>query len=184
MTDLRQPSSRPTDLFREGVDLLRLAAPLIMAALLNMGISITDVVMMGWLGPAELGAGAVISDYHSIVFYFTSGILAAAAPIIAHARGARDPRNLRRCTQQMIWLGLPLAFCGGLLIWFSPNVLAVIGVHPRITTLGAPYAHMIALAYVPMLLAMVWRHLLSAHDLTRVIFMITAAALPINAVGN
>lgn len=171
-------------LISDGLDLLRLAGPLIMAALLNMGIAITDVVMMGWLGAAELGAGAMISDYHSIVFYFTGGILAAAAPIIAHARGARDPRTVRRTVQQAMWLGLPLALFGALAIWFSPRALATLGVHPDIVQLSAPYARMISLAYAAMLLAMIWRHVLSAHDLTRVVFMITAAALPLNALGN
>lgn len=169
---------------REGVDLLRLAGPLIMSALLNMGIAITDVVMMSWLGPVALGAGAVVSDYQSIIFYFTGGILAAAAPIVAHARGSGDPRTVRRTVQHALWLALVLAAVGWIAIWFSPVVLRLLGVHNDIIAAGAPYARMMAFAYVPMLLAMVWRHLLSAHDRTDVIFWLTAIALPVNAVGN
>ena len=81
-------------------------------------------------------------------------------------------------------LASALAVVGWTSIWFSPTILYRLGVHAEIIETGAPYARMMAFAYAPMLLAMVWRHLLSAHDRTYVIFWLTAGALPLNAVGN
>lgn len=44
-------------------------------ALINMGMSITDTLMMGWIGPTALAAGAVVSDLYSLIFYLAAGTL-------------------------------------------------------------------------------------------------------------
>ena len=43
----------------EARELIALTAPITGTALTNMGMSITDTVMMGWSGPEALAAGAV-----------------------------------------------------------------------------------------------------------------------------
>jgi hypothetical protein len=48
--------------------------PMIGASLVTMGISITDTLMMGWIGLTALAAGAVISDLYSLVFYLPAGV--------------------------------------------------------------------------------------------------------------
>lgn len=78
--------------------LFRLAGPIAAVGLLNMGMSLTDVIMVGWLGADALAAVAVMSDAYSIVFYLAAGILAATVPLIAHARGPDDrPPCGKRC---------------------------------------------------------------------------------------
>ena len=74
----------------ESSALLKLAGPLILTSLVSMGLAITDVIMMNWLGVAELGAGAATSDYFSIIFYLVGGIVAAMSPLISQARGAKN----------------------------------------------------------------------------------------------
>ncbi|NIO39312.1 MAG: MATE family efflux transporter, partial [Burkholderiales bacterium] len=63
-------------------------------------MSITDTVMMGWVGPVALAAGAVVSDLYSIVYYFMAGILSASAALIAQALGARRGAEVRRVLRQ------------------------------------------------------------------------------------
>lgn len=164
--------------------LLRLAAPLILTALVNMGMSLTDVVMIGWLGATELAASAAISDLYSLVFYLALGVLAALSPLVAQARGARSPREVRRTTRQGFRVALVLMVPGGILIWHSDLLLRAVGVQPEIVVTGAPYARMMALALAPMLGVAVWRFFLAAHGQPRVIFYVTLMALPLNAVGN
>jgi Na+-driven multidrug efflux pump len=43
---------------REARTLVGLAAPMTSVALVNMGMSITDTVMMGWISPMALATGA------------------------------------------------------------------------------------------------------------------------------
>ncbi|MEN8197683.1 MAG: MATE family efflux transporter [Pseudomonadota bacterium] len=88
---VRKPASdrilaggRPTT--AEAGKTLSIAWPLTMSALVNMGISVTDVVMIAWLGSAALAASAVASDFYSIIVYIAGGTLAAISPMIAEAR--------------------------------------------------------------------------------------------------
>src|SRR3546814_6563440 len=50
---------------REIVATLRLALPLVFAQLGMIAINTTGILMMGWLGPQELAAGALRSEEHT-----------------------------------------------------------------------------------------------------------------------
>ena len=84
----------------EARELIALSAPITATAVINMGMSITDTVMMGWIGPEALAAGALVSDLYSIVYYFMAGILSASAALIAQALGARRGAEVRRVVRQ------------------------------------------------------------------------------------
>lgn len=76
----------------EGRSLLRLAAPILFICLVNMGMSVTDTVMVSALFGAEaLAAVAVGSDLYSIVFYLGAGVLAGFAPLYTAAAFRADP---------------------------------------------------------------------------------------------
>jgi len=168
----------------EGRALGAIALPLILASLVNMSISITDVVMMGLLSATSLAAGAIVSDYYSIVFYLSAGILAATSPLIAQARGRREYGQIRNIVQQGILVALLLAIPGGLIVYSADVVLRAIGIEKELLVTGAPYAHVMALTCTVMLLVTVMHHFLAAHQKTRVILVVTALSMPLNALGN
>lgn len=163
---------------------LRIAGPLMLTALVNMGMAITDVIMMGWIGPLALAAGAVASDFYSLVFYLCAGVIGAVSAIVSHARGARQHRVIRRTIQQALWAVALLAIPGVLAIWQAPKLLGLIGVQHEIIASAGDYARMMALTLVPMLGVAVWRQLLAAFADTRSIFRITLITLGLNAAGN
>jgi MATE family multidrug resistance protein len=162
----------------------RLAGPLVLASLVFMTMSITDVVMMSWLGHTALAAGAAISDLQSIVFYMMAGIVTAVAPLVSHARGANDARTIERATRQGFWAAVLVGLPAAALVWNAALVLQQIGVDPAVTEYAAPYAHTLAFAFVPMLGVMVCHHYLSAHERTRLLLAAATLALPLNALGN
>ena len=163
---------------------MRIATPLILAALVNMGMAITDVIMMGWLGPVALAAGAVASDMYSLVFYLCAGVVAAVSAIVSHARGARQHRLIRRATQQGFWAVILLSPPAALIVWQAPKLLILVGVPATIIETAADYAAMMALTLLPMLGVAVWRQFLAAFADTRAVFRITLITLGLNALGN
>jgi MATE family multidrug resistance protein len=90
MTDQRShrsPSrSNPASMRGEARAMLVLAAPLSAAFLAQMAIGVTDIVMMGWLGPASLASGTLASNFLHLLFYFGMGLGTAVAPISAPPR--------------------------------------------------------------------------------------------------
>jgi len=164
--------------------LLRLAGPLILTSLVSMGLAITDVIMMNWLGVAELGAGAATSDYFSIIFYLVGGIVAAMSPLISQARGAKNDAKVREYTQHGFILALLISIPGALIVWHSPGVLGLIGVDSTVVELAYDYAQMMSLTFIFMICCVACNDFLAAHERTQVIFYISAVGLPVNALGN
>jgi MATE family multidrug resistance protein len=173
------PRSSPT--IDEGAKLLGLALPMTATALVNMGMSITDVAMMGRIGPEAVAAGAIVSDLYSIVYYLGAGALAAVAPELAQAIGAGRGRLVRRVTQQGLWMAAVLAVFALALLWHSSAFLGWAGIDPAIVGLSEGYARMMAVTAVPMMGLAVWRCVYAAAGSPRAILIATIAALPANA---
>jgi MATE family multidrug resistance protein len=65
----------------------RLALPIVVTQLAQVSIMTADVVMLGWLGPEALAAGAMGWNLVFIVTIFGFGICMATAPMMAQAIG-------------------------------------------------------------------------------------------------
>ncbi|HVS62195.1 MAG TPA: MATE family efflux transporter [Thermoanaerobaculia bacterium] len=168
----------------EAGSLTRLATPLVFASLASMGISITDVVMMGWLGPEHLAAGAVTSDAYSIVFYLAAGVLAAVAPLASQALGSGREAEAKEAVHQGLWAAAILAMPGAALVWNAPRLLSGLGVADEVVELAMPYARWMAVAFVAMTGVALMRQTLASFGRPRVFFAVTLLTLPINALGN
>lgn len=164
--------------------LFRLAGPLILTSLVSMGLAITDVIMMNWLGAAELGAGAATSDYYSIIFYLVGGIVAAISPMISQARGANNHSEVREYTHHGFILALIISIPGACIVWFSPGMLALIGVENTVVELAYGYAQMMSITFIFMICSVACHDFLAAHERTKIILYISAIGLPVNALGN
>ncbi|MCG6867494.1 MAG: MATE family efflux transporter [Gammaproteobacteria bacterium] len=164
--------------------LVAIASPLVLSSLASMAISITDVLMMGWLGPLALGSGAVASDLYSIFFYFAAAVVSAATPLISQARGGRSRVEIARIQRQSIWLGAVMGGVMAVPVWYADILLGWLHVQPEVVATGAPYARMMAIALPVFVLDIAWRNFLVAHESTRVLFYVTLSAIPVNALGN
>src|SRR3546814_18449908 len=124
---------------REIVATLRLALPLVFAQLGMIAINTTDILMLGWLGPQELAAGALGMHLYVPIFLFGLVIASVVPPMVSQALGARDFRGVRRPARQ----GLrPTPVFGPLFtrtIWTGRHLLSATGLVPQPAALaGAP----------------------------------------------
>lgn len=168
----------------EVVELAKLASPIAAIALLNMGMSITDTVMVAHLGSSALAAVAVSSDFFSIVFYFSAGVIGGLAPFIAAAVAQKDEAELRK-----LWLagwGILAGFaslCVGL-IWFAPSLFYALGIDAVLIENGRGYNVTMAFNVLPMLVVAFMRTVLNSYQAPKVSLWITVVALPLNALLN
>jgi len=169
----------------ETLALLRLAFPIILIALVNMGMSVTDAAMVSGLYGAEaLAAVAIGSDLYSIVFYLGAGIVGGVAPFYAAAAARKatgDKLELRKA-------GWFIVSCLALLvvpvIWTAPDWLVVAGVDASLLEAGRGYMRTMALTIVPMLGVTLYRTLLTSAEKPRLFLQVTLAMLPLNAAAN
>jgi len=165
----------------EAAQLVRIAVPMAGVGLVNMGISITDTVMISWLGTSELAAGAVISDLSSIVFYMASGIFLALGPLLGEATGAKQPDRVRRIVRQGLIAALVVASPCAMAVWNTDVLMKVLGVPGDIIALGRGYAAMSAFSIAAMLIVAVWRNAFAALGQSHIFLIATVLALPLNA---
>ena len=168
----------------EARELIALTAPITGTALINMGMSITDTVMMGWSGPEGLAAGAVVSDLYSIIYYFMAGILSASAALMAQALGARRGAEVRRVLRQGFFAAAILTIPAFFLVWNASSLLRMFGVEETVIELGNGYRQMMALTIVPMMFVAVWRNAFAALGRPKVFLVATSLALPANGLAN
>lgn len=179
---VRLPRPRPDP--KEAGSLLSLAIPMIGVSLVNMGMALTDTVMMGWLGPTALAAGAVVSDLYSLVFYLAAGTLSIIATFAARAVGAEDYDGVRRVAGSGFASAVLLLIPAFVLVWWSADFVRLLGVEDSIPDLARGYAHAMAFTIVPMLFVAVWRSLFGALGRPRIFLVATLAVLPLNALAN
>lgn len=169
----------------EGRSLLRLALPIALIALVNMGMSVTDTVMVSMLfGADALAAVAVGSDLYSIIFYFCAGTLGGLAPFYTAAVTRADTAS-RAKLERMGWVMVALlALLSVPAVWFAPAWLEYLGLERGLLDEGTGYTRSMALTLIPMLGVTFYRTILTAAEKPKVFLYVTMAMLPLNAVAN
>jgi MATE family multidrug resistance protein len=183
-----QPLARRTRVrqtWGEARAMLRLAVPIMLIALVNMGMSITDTVMVSVLfGADALAAVAVGSDLYSILFYLGAGTIGGLVPFYAAAVARADHADRARLKRIGQIIVLLLAAVLVPIVWTAPDWLALLGLDQGLLETGRGYTRTMALTLVPMLGVMLYRTILTAAERPKVFLYVTAAMLPLNALGN
>jgi MATE family multidrug resistance protein len=177
-------SPGPISWAREARDTLRLAWPLIIAQLAQIALFTTDVVMMGWLGPVFIGAGTLAVMFIHPFLLFGTGILSAVTPLVAQARGGGDLISVRRSVRQGFWVAAGVAALMTPFIWHVGAIFELLGQTPDISRLAGDYARAAASMFLPGLGLIVLRSLLSTHDDTKIILVVTLGGIVLNAACN
>lgn len=167
------------------VKLLLIAAlPLMGAFLAQKGMQLIDTLMMGWIGPRALAAGALGMSLFSAVLVFCMGTLSAVGVYIARARGANQLTNIKHHLQQGIYLVLFLSLPSMLLIWLIPHFLLKIGEEKQVVDSASLLLHSLVWGFPGLLLFLVLREFVSAFVLTRIIMVITLTSIPLTFITN
>lgn len=177
-------SKRQVEWAREFRATLVLAWPLVVAQLAQMALFTTDVVMMGWLGPEFLAAGTLATAFFHPFLLFGIGILSVVGPMVAQAIGGRKIKDVRRATRQGFWVALAISALLIPVLWQAETGLLLLGQEASASRMAAGYVHYAVWLFIPALLMMSLRGLLSAHGNTLVILWVTLAGVAANALGN
>ena len=160
--------------------LFKLGWPLIVAQLAQNALLTTDVIMMGWLGPKYLAAGALANALFICIQLFGVGVSGAVAPMVAQALGARDFRSVRRTVRQGLWISVILVAALFPIAWNIGPIYRALGEDPELTNMAEHFIHYAIWLLIPAFMIVVLRSFLSAHGATRVILLITVAGVFVN----
>lgn len=169
---------------REVSQLLVVAAPLILAQLAQMGMSLVDTLMAGRLGREALAGIALGSVVYQLVMILCMGVLFAVAPLVSQAHGAEDPVRAARAARQGLWLATLLFLPAWLLFWNGEALLLALGQQPETVELAAGYLRAASWGFLPALLLTALRGFLEGLSDTRPVMVVLLLGIGLNVLAN
>lgn len=163
---------------------LALAWPLVVSQLAGIALNATDVIMMGWLGPNEIAAGALANSIFFTLFLAGLGLVLATSPMIAQAIGAGTGKSVRRTVRQGLWLAVAFTLVITPVIFVLGPIFLMLGQDPEIVALTGQYLSTAVWMIFPGLGIVVMRSLLSARGDTKLVLWVTVIGIGVNALGN
>ena len=127
---------------------------MILSNLTMMLIGVTDVILLGWLGPRELAAGALGHNLAIFCAIFCMGLLTATAPMMASEKGrmAHSVRDIRRTFRQGLWVAVAIMIPIWLVLWQTESVLLTLGQQAELASKAQSYVR----AYMWSILPFLW----------------------------
>ncbi|WP_083452422.1 MATE family efflux transporter [Candidatus Burkholderia verschuerenii] len=108
-------------------DTALLAAPLAIAQLSQVGMSITDALLLGSLGSGALAAGGLGANLFFTVVSLLQGVLTSVSVSVSHARGAQDEQRVPDIYWAGFLLSLLLSISAFVLLSFARPILLAVG---------------------------------------------------------
>lgn len=176
----------PTRWIDEWRAMLRLAAPLVGAGLLQMAVFAVDVIFVARLGPAALAASSLAVSLFGLLIWSLSGLVGAASPLIAAELGARRHavREVRRTVRMTGWAGV-IAGVGamGVCLLGGPLMRAT-GQSEEVIALAVPFLGVLMWASIPAVLSALLRTVVSTLGRPYIGTVINGLAVAVNVLGN
>ncbi len=177
-----RPETDPAELSA----LVRIAAPLVGANLLQMAVSAVDVIFVARLGTVDLAAATLGVFMFNLTMYALIGLTSAAAPLIAAELGRRKHavREVRRSVRMALWVGAAGSLPVILLLAHGETLLLLAGQDPEVARRAGHFLDIIMIAIVPGVAAGVMRTSAAALGRPGWAFVVTGLALGISILAN
>ncbi len=166
----------------EGWAMLVLAGPVALGQLLQMGMNLTDMLVIGHLGKEPLAAAALAQGLWVFFWFFGMGLATVTAPMLAQAQGEGDTAGQARILRQGLGLNTVIGLGIALFLGFSETLLLWLGQAPALAKEAAHYLDALRWSIPPLLLMTVVRNLLVTYHKANLSLVFAAGAFGVNAV--
>ncbi len=163
---------------------LVLGLPLIGSHVAQVGISLTDSVMLGWYDIESLAAQVLGSTLFFVLFIMGSGFAFAVMPMVAQAEGAGNNTQVRRVTRMGLWASIMFAVLAMPLMLGGEGVLSLLGQTDVMAAQGGVYLQIASWGIFPALMVMVLKSFLAALERTQIVLWVTLGAVAANILVN
>lgn len=162
----------------------RLAGPLALAHLAQIGMGLTDAVMLGALGRDALAAGGLGAGLFFTLTTVLQGLVMGLSILVSHARGGNRPEKIAPLLRAGFVLATLTAVPVMVLLWKIEPLLLALGEPPRLAEGVAGYVGILLFAAPAALWLTVQRSYLAAMGTTRLVMAVAIGALVINGLLN
>ncbi len=164
--------------------ILAISLPLMAAYVAEMGMMITDMIIVGRLGSNELAAVGLTADWFYVLLLLGMGVVSIVGVLAAQNLGADNKVGIADAVEQgMIAatiMGIPVMF----LVWYLGPALEYAKQDAEVIRLITDYSRPLTWGVLPALWFVVLRNFVTALAKSSAIMIITAAALVLNLALN
>lgn len=157
-----------------------LVVPLVIALASEMGMKLIDSMMMGYLGPEALAAGALSVGANLLILVVIFGLVSAVGVCTAHAIGAENYKQATHYLQQGIYLALLLCVPIMLVVWYVALAFPWLKEDIYVSFLAGEYLQGITWGIPGLLGFLLLRELTTSVEKNTIIMVVALAALPLN----
>jgi multidrug resistance protein, MATE family len=170
--------------FQEIKSFIKLCLPLIASLLAQKGMQFIDTLMMGWIGPSALAAGALATNVFITVLVFCRGLMSTVGVTIVHARSAGQNHQIASIVHQAFYLAFVLSIPAMLLTWQAPYYLVAMGQNPAVVADAQRLLNGLTLGIPGFMFFYVLREFISAFALARAVMIVCMISIPLTFIGN
>jgi MATE family multidrug resistance protein len=164
--------------------MVRLAGPVILAELGWMAMGLVDIVMVGRIGPAAIGAIGIGNVLFIAVFLVGFGLLLGLDTVVSQAFGAGRMDICRRTLVQGVYLALALTLPLMAAVRLSAGWLAGLGVDAAVVPLAIAYLDAVVWSLPPLMLHTACRRYLQATNRVRPVMVALIVANGVKVAAN
>ena len=178
------PLMTPSLLFSESRTTFQLALPLIIGQLGQMLISLSDTLMLGWLGVTPLAACSFANTLIYLPMMFGIGMSMAVSIRVSHARGANEPAVARAAFRHGLYITIALGILTlGIAAALTP-FLGIFRQDPNVIAVVPTYFVIIAASMIPAMAGMVVKNHADAMNRPWPVFWISLGGVALNVLLN
>ena len=166
--------------------LVRLAAPLVGANLLQMAVYAVDVMFVARLGPVPFAASTLGVFLFGLILWALIGFTGACAPLIAAELGRRRHavREVRRSFRMAMWLGAAGSISFMAVLGQGERILLALGQDPAVSQQAGAFLSILLWVMLPNVWAATMRTVAAALGRQGWALAVTLLALLVNIAGN
>jgi len=176
----------PSDWSTELRAMLRLAAPIVGANLLQMAVFAVDVVFVARLGPEALAASSLSVAVFGLLIWSLTGLVGAASPLIAAELGRRAhaAREVRRTVRMAGWAGMVAGLLAMGVCLLGGDLMRATGQQAGVIARAEPFLRVLMWAAVPAVMGALLRTVVATLGRPGIGTAITGIGLLVNSAGN
>ncbi|MGH6860598.1 MAG: MATE family efflux transporter [Phyllobacterium sp.] len=170
----------------EIVAMLSLSWPMILTNLAQVAMTATDVMMLGWIGPNTLAAGALATNLYYVPMIFGLGLMLATSPMMAREIGRNrfTVREIRRTVRQGLWIAVTISIPIWLVLWNTAPILVAMGQDAGLAAEAGTYMRALQWAVLPFYSYIVLRSFMAALERPGWAMVVAILAVGFNALAN
>ncbi len=160
------------------------ARPMVLSQLLMISISLTDLLVLGLLGPAAMASGGLINSYVFVAILGITGFAFAIIPLngALHAKGDKPGMDLHFRAGLTLFTGL--GALAGLVVFFMDRLVIMAGISETIFAGTRLFQTLIAVSCLPAAITVFLRHYLISIRRTDRMDLFYCIAFGLNLFSN